>query len=160
MKFVPFKPPAKQRTRSVDRNRPQVLYVEDEDLNYEITAHELEERFLLTRARDARQAFEILREQTFHLILMDIQLSGSAFDGITATRLLKGRLHDGEYPKWAQGVRAMGTPIVFVTAYASRYGHDELLAAGGEDLVTKPVNFTRLSLIIARVWARRLPGDR
>lgn len=157
MKFVPFKPPIKQRSRPADKQLPRVLYVEDEDLNYEITENELEDRFLLTRARDAKEAFDLLRQNTYHLILMDIQLSGSHFDGITATRILKGRLGDAEFPVWAQGVRAVATPIVFVTAYASRYGHDELIAAGGEDLVTKPVNFPRLSLIIARVWANRLP---
>jgi CheY-like chemotaxis protein len=135
-------------------NLPRVLYVEDEDINFEITQRELEDRFDLVRARTAQEAFQLISTQKFHLILMDIQLSGSALDGLTAARILKGHEPEAKFPAYTHGVRALHTPIVFVTAYTARYSRDELIDAGGEDLVTKPVNFVRLSLVIARIWAR------
>ena len=65
----------------------------------------------------------------------------------------------GSPPDYAAGIRAVSTPIIFVTAYTARYSKAELLEAGGDDLIPKPVNFTHLSLAVARVWARgSIPG--
>jgi CheY-like chemotaxis protein len=154
MTFTKFKP----RTRSYlsdfpAQSRPRVLYVEDEDVNWEIAEHALEGRFDLSRARSAREAFHLLAENTFHLILLDLQLSGSDIDGLSIARLLKGR-YTNDRPDYAIGVRLESTPIIFVTAYTGLYTKEQLLDAGGDDTIAKPVNFTQLSLAIARVWAR------
>lgn len=159
MKFVPFKPSKQHQSGGPVGNLPRVLYVEDEDINFEVTERELEDRFELVRARTAQAAFIALKEQSFHLILMDIQLSGSLIDGLTAVRILKGKEPDAKHPTYTHGVRAHNTPIVFVSAYTARYGREELIAAGGEDLVPKPVNFVRLSLVIARIWARGVTAN-
>ena len=154
MTFLPFKPGQGRRVASPAGTLPRVLYVEDEDINFEVTERELEDRFTLVRARTSEEAFQLIGSQKFHLILMDIQLSRSKLDGITVTRILKGKEADINCPPYTYGIRALTTPIIFVTAYASRYRREELIAAGGVDLVTKPVNFVRLSLVIARIWAR------
>jgi CheY-like chemotaxis protein len=154
MAFSRFKPNRKDVLSDVlPQSRPRVLYVEDEDVNWEITENELERRFDLSRARSAREAFTLLSQDAYHLILLDLQLSGSDIDGIAVARLLKGR-YIGAPPHYAVGIRAVGTPIIFVTAYTARYSKEELLEAGGDDLIPKPVNFTHLSLAVARVWAR------
>lgn len=154
MAFTRFKPNRTDVLSEVlPQSRPRVLYVEDEDVNWEITEHELERRFLISRARSAHEAFALLAESTYHLILLDLQLSGSDIDGIAVARLLKGR-YVGSPPPYAVGIRAESTPIIFVTAYTARYSKEELLEAGGDDLISKPVNFTHLSLAVARVWAR------
>lgn len=154
MAFSRYKP----RTRSFlsefpAQSRPRVLYVEDEDVNWEIAEHALEGRFALDRARSAREAFSMLMENSYHLILLDLQLSGSDIDGLSIARLLKGR-YTNDRPEYAVGVRLESTPIIFVTAYTALYTKEQLLEAGGDDMVSKPVNFTQLSLAIARVWAR------
>lgn len=154
MKLVPFNPSKQRQSSGSPTNLPRVLYVEDEDINYEVTQRELEDRFELVRARNAREAFALIKAQPFHLILMDIQLSGSVIDGLTAVRILKGKEPDTHHPQFTHGVRALNVPVVFVSAYTARYGREELIAAGGEELVSKPVNFVRLSLVIARIWAR------
>lgn len=158
MAFSRFKPP---RRRPPDpealSERPRVLYVEDEDINWEIAQHELEGRFDITRATSPREAFALLARQRFHLILLDIQLSGSDIDGVAMAKLLKGR-YPGPTPDYAFGVRAENTPIIFVTAYTTLYPRDKALAAGGDDIIAKPVDFTRLSLAVARVWGRGVPG--
>lgn len=159
MTFIPFKPTKQHQSAGQHSNLPRVLYVEDEDINYEVTQRELEDRFELIRARNAREAFGLIKAQQFHLILMDIQLSGSMIDGLTAVRILKGKEPEGKHPPFTHGVRALNIPVVFVSAYTARYGREELIAAGGEELVAKPVNFVRLSLVIARIWARGVTAN-
>lgn len=154
MRFVPFKQGHSPKGAVPDTARQRILYVEDEDINYEVTQRELEERFELVRARTAGEAFTLLRSQSFDLILMDIQLSRSALDGLTAARILKAREPEAKHPAYTHGVRALHTPIVFVTAYTARYSREELLAAGGDELIAKPVNFVRLSLVMTRSFLR------
>lgn len=131
----------------------RVLYVEDEDVNWEVAELALRSKFQLTRAKTAEEAFSHLSKTSFDLILMDIQLMGSDLNGIEITQILR-RHYDKEIPSYAQGIHADATKIIFVTAYSARYGKNELLAAGGDDLMTKPVDFTRLSLVMSRMVAR------
>ena len=79
---------------------------------------------------------------------------GSDFNGIEITQILKGRF-DQAIPEYAQGITAPNTKIIFVTAYSARYGKKKLIEAGGDDdLMTKPVDFTRLSLVMSRMMAQ------
>ena len=141
-----------------DSDGQAVLYVEDEDVNWEVAELSLRSKFNLTRAKTAQEAFGLLATKTFDLILMDIQLMGSDFNGIEITQILKGRF-DQAIPEYAQGITAPNTKIIFVTAYSARYGKKELIEAGGDDLMTKPVDFTRLSLVMSRMMARGAYSD-
>ena len=127
-------------TGSAAAPREKVLYVEDEDTNWEVAELSLRGRYDLVRARNARECFEMLKKHKYELVLMDIQLSGSELDGVQITNILKG-LYQEEAPEFTSGVRLQGAPIVFMTAYAARYSKAELLEAGGDELVTKPVDF-------------------
>jgi len=147
-RFNPVPKPSKETG-----GRQQILYVEDEDMNWEVTHLSLRDKFTLTRAATAEEAFEILGKKKFDLILMDIQLSGSSLNGIEITQILKG-LAAQSTPNFARGADCQGARIIFVTAYSARYTKDELLEAGGDDLITKPVDFTRLSLAISRLLVR------
>lgn len=131
-----------------------VLYVEDDDTNWEVAEFSLRKRFRLVRASTDQQAFALLGKREFGLILMDIELAGSALNGIDITRALRGT-YPGALPSYAVGVQC-ATPIVFVTAYSSRYNKRELLAAGGDDRIAKPVNFTGLALVMARLLVRNV----
>ena len=79
--------------------KQSVLYVEDEDVNWEVTEFSLRSRFSLTRAKSSAQAFEILKNKTFDLILMDIQLMGSDLNGIEITQILRGLYEGGPRTK-------------------------------------------------------------
>ena len=133
--------------------KEKVLYVEDEDTNWEVAELSLRGRYDLVRARNARECFELLKKDKYELVLMDIQLSGSELDGVEITNILKG-LYKEEAPEFTSGVRLQGAPIVFMTAYAARYSKAELLEAGGDELVTKPVDFTRLALVVSRLMVK------
>jgi two-component system sensor histidine kinase BarA len=130
-----------------------ILYVEDEDMNWELAEFSLRQKYKLTRAASSREAFSLLSKQKFDLILMDIQLSGSDLSGIEITQILKDR-YQGTAPAYASTIRCLDTPIIFVTAYTARYSRDDLRKAGGDELVAKPVDFTRLSFAISRLVLR------
>lgn len=132
-------------SRSVSR----ILYVEDEDANWEVTQLSLRGKYDLVRARDSREACERLSTERFDLILMDIQLAGSDLSGIELTEALTGRRTEG-LPDYVRGVRARA-PIVFVTAYSSLYSREDLLASGGRELIAKPVDFAHLLMVVSRL---------
>lgn len=142
--------------QGVDRQR--ILYVEDEDDNFLVAEFGLRERFELVRARTDVQACELLKSERFELILMDIQLSGSELDGIELTEVLKGVRKDN-IPEYAQGIDIQGARVIIVTAYAARYNEDDVRRAGGDELVTKPVDFVGLSLSISRLLVREAHED-
>lgn len=134
--------------------KPRVLYVEDEDTNWEVAEHALHGSYDLVRARNAKETFELLEPGRFDLILMDIQLAGSELSGIDITKLLRGQpvARAATY----DGLRLPSIPIVFVTAYGSLYTREHLIAAGGSDLVHKPVSFPAMSLLMSRLIARQV----
>jgi len=133
--------------------RPYVLYVEDEDENFDVTQLRLGQKYNLVRARNAEEACRAVAAYGPRLmaILMDIQLSGSLLDGIQLTQLLRGRLDRGELPPWASAAPITQVPILFVTAYGARYSERELQEAGGNFVMFKPVDFLKLSLGLANI---------
>lgn len=134
-----------------------VLYVEDEEENWKVTALRLRRHYDLRWARNAEEACRIVRQQhaSLYAILMDIQLKGSALDGIGLTKLFKGKL-TGPRPAFATDIGVHDIPVIFVTAYASRYEEGLLEETGAERLVSKPVDFTELNLALANVHLSRL----
>lgn len=126
-----------------------LLYVEDEDVNWEVTQANLRGRYALDRAREARETFARIREKTYDAILMDIQLIKSDLNGIELAQCLRGTFK-GAKPPYAVGIELPSTPIIFLTAYGARYTREELMRLGGDDLVTKPIDFTLLALSISR----------
>ncbi len=139
-------------------NKQSILYVEDEDANWDATRLLLRERYSITRAATAKEAFELISENKFDLILMDIQLSGSELNGIEITKILRGSMRESDIPLFAQNADCQGASIIFLTAYSLRYSKPELLAAGGDSVIAKPVDFTRLSLAISRLLMREVLG--
>lgn len=130
----------------------RILYVEDEDSNWQVTELHLRDRYHLVRAQNSAEAFSLLARERFDLILLDIQLSGSMLDGIQICRSIR----EGIRASREQRERVQHTPIVFVTAYSARYDKQALIDAGGDDVVTKPVDYTRLLLVSSRLLVRAL----
>ena len=137
-----------------DKPKPQILYVEDENTNWEIASLSLSDRYQVTRAKNSQEAFDLIGSNKFEVVLMDIQLMGSDLNGIEITQILKGLTTNADLT-YTLGVKAETTPIIFVTAYSARYTKQDLVQAGGDDLITKPVDFTRLSLAMSRLMVRQ-----
>jgi CheY-like chemotaxis protein len=129
---------------------------EDEASNWEVTELRLRKKFKLLWARTDTEACALLRQHgpQLHAILMDVQLKGSQLDGLALTRLVRGK-EQGPLPEFAQGVPKLDCPIFFVTAYGNLHSPEQMREAGGDSHVPKPVDFLKLSLLLAQSSMRR-----
>jgi CheY-like chemotaxis protein len=135
-----------------------VLYVEDQAENWEVTKLRLRGKYKLMWARTDQEACALVRNYgpSLYAILMDIQLQGSALDGLALTRLFRGKA-TGPLPDYAQSIgSAVTCPIFFVTAYGNVYSPEEMTAAGGDSHVFKPVDFVKLNLLLAQTNTKRV----
>lgn len=133
----------------------KILYVEDEDANWNVAELHLREKYDIKRAKNASEAFALLNKEEFNLILLDIQLAGSTYDGIEICRILKQKPGQ-KIPQEANKLQCEEVPIVFVTAFSERYSKEHLMKMGGDDMVTKPVDFTRLTLVSSRLIIKQI----
>jgi CheY-like chemotaxis protein len=121
--------------------RARILLAEDTPMNQELMVT------LLKRAGhdvivvgDGAAALEIVKQQSFDLILMDVQLPRR--NGMEATRAI--RALDGRMSK---------VPIVAMTARALSRDVDACIAAGMDDHLSKPIDTVALLAVIDH-WAR------
>ena len=131
--------------------RDLILYIEDDDQNWDVAKLRLEGSYELLRAANAEQACRAVRERGAEIsaILMDIELRGSDLNGVELTELYRGRLKSHDLPAYAQGLPLFTKPIIFVTAHGARYSDVELMLFGADKVIPKPVNFLSLSLALA-----------
>ena len=125
-----------------DALRPNVsvLLVDDNLANLQLASELLRGLNLqVTQANSGAQAIEACTENEFDVIFMDIQMPG--MDGMEATRHIRAL---------EQGKRR--TPIIALTAHTITEQKAELLIAGMDDCISKPVNEAQLAHIINR-WA-------
>lgn len=117
-----------------------VLLVDDNPANLQLASELL--RGLNTQvvqASNGLQAIEAYKQQLFDVIFMDIQMPG--MDGFATTRRIR-ELETGQ----------RRTPIIALTAHSLSEQKAELLIAGMDDCISKPVSEAQLAHIINR-WA-------
>jgi signal transduction histidine kinase/ActR/RegA family two-component response regulator len=111
----------------------QVLVAEDNAINQKVIVSMLRRQgCAVTLAEDGRQTFERFLESRFDVILMDVQMP--EMDGFEATGLIRQE----ERRRGAAGP-APRIPIIALTAHASPSEHAQCLAAGMDQVITKPV---------------------
>ena len=88
---------------------------------------------------------------------MDIELRGSELNGVDLAKLIRGRSADfQQVPAYARELPTLPqTSIIFVTAYGAKYTDDQLLAAGGDKVIAKPVDFGALSVALTQLHLSR-----
>jgi CheY-like chemotaxis protein len=149
--------------RPVAERRDTLLYVEDDDDNWQVAHLRLSHAYSLLRAKDAASACELLttKHAEVSAILMDVALSGSEFNGVELTEILRGKRPKERLPAYAKEAPVLATtPIVFVTAHVSKYSDAILMRAGGDRVLAKPVDFTALSLALTQLQLARLQKRR
>ncbi len=105
----------------------RILLAEDEPINCEVSRFQLEQvGMLVDVAEDGQQALMLARQNTYDLILMDLQMP--VMNGIEATRAIRA------------DSRNKGTPILAMTANAFNEDRELCLAAGMNDHISKPVD--------------------
>jgi CheY-like chemotaxis protein len=96
--------------------------------------------FVITQAENGLKALEILKKETFDLVLMDIQMP--EMDGYTATNC---------YRTWETKNRSVRLPIIALTAYALKEERDKCFAAGCDEHLSKPIKKDKLLESICRI---------
>ncbi len=124
----------------------RILLVEDDPINRDIGADLLSLAGAeVATAEDGLAAVERCQQESFDLILMDIQMP--RLDGLDATRQIRA----------LPGGRS--TPIVALTANAFVEDKNLCLAAGMNDFLAKPVKAEALSAIL-RKYLKHGPAER
>ncbi len=111
-----------------------VLVAEDNRFNQVFARRILErEGFRVTIAENGKEALELVAEQTFDIVLMDVQMP--QLDGLEATRRLREREREFGLPR---------LPVIMLTAHALVGDRERCLECGADDYVTKPIEADRL----------------
>lgn len=114
--------------------RLSTLIVEDEQINQQILQAILTKLgHRSTIAQDGYLALELLKNNRFDIVLMDVQMPD--LDGIETTRIIRSS-------KSYRHVRDI--PIIALTAYAMAGDRDKCLEAGMDSYLAKPVDIKAL----------------
>lgn len=115
-----------------------ILVVEDYPLNAEVTKEMLELMGCVVDLADGgKAALELLRENDYHLIFMDIQMP--EMDGLATAREIR------KLP----GKKAQ-TPIVALTANALHGDKEKYLAGGMDDFISKPLKSADIERVLSK----------
>jgi CheY-like chemotaxis protein len=157
MKHLPSRRPSHSSKDDSRAPKPLVLYVEDDAVNQQIARARLGKKYEVLVASNDRDACKLVVEHhnNIILVLMDIELQGSQLNGIALTRLLRGKLPASERPLYSENVPCIDVPILFVTAYGQRFNQSELLEAGGDNVIAKPIDFVQLQTAMTRTYLNR-----
>ncbi len=109
-----------------------ILVVEDHKINQMVAKGMLKKLgYSMRLAENGFQALELLQQQEFALVLMDIQMPG--MNGVETTQYIRTQLNKTELP------------IIALTANAMKGDEQAYLAAGMNACLTKPIQLEDLS---------------
>jgi two-component system, sensor histidine kinase and response regulator len=118
----------------------RILLVDDDRVNQRLTLRILEKQgHQVAVASDGLQAMNVLDQESFDVILMDVQMPG--MDGFEVT----GRVRKKEENTGAH------QPIIAMTAHALAGDRERCLMAGMDDYVAKPIRRAELTGALNKV---------
>lgn len=131
---------------SLEKNKiVTILVVDDNKINQQVASLTLRKlKFNVLIADSAKEAFDILKNKTIDIILMDVTMP--EMDGFEATHHIRNKF---DSPK-------NNIPIIAMTASALVGDREKCLAEGMNDYISKPFNAEELYLKIQKF----LPSDK
>ena len=117
----------------------RVLIAEDTPANQKVITAILNKRgHHCVIANNGREAVECLRNESFDIVLMDVQMP--TMDGLQATAMIREQEEEsGDH-----------IPIIAMTAYAMRGDRDKCIAAGMDNYISKPIDAKKLLRLLER----------
>jgi CheY-like chemotaxis protein len=129
---------AREHLFAVERGRPKVLVLEDNQDARRLLEKFLEGGYDVQLAGEEQHALKLAREQLFDVVLMDINLGGGR-TGVDALRALR---HLSGYED---------IPVVALTAYAVTGDRERFISHGFNGYLGKPLTKQELYDVIANV---------
>ncbi|MEL6676388.1 MAG: response regulator [Bacteroidota bacterium] len=118
-------------------NGKRILVVEDDEVNLLIAEHILgKEGYEVTSVDNGESAVDIIKNQRFDLILMDIEMP--IMDGLEATPLIRAEQNGAQ------------VPIVALSAHTIPEKIAEFRQAGMDDYILKPFDGKKFQTIAAK----------
>jgi signal transduction histidine kinase/DNA-binding response OmpR family regulator len=125
----------------------RILVAEDNAVNQRLVIRMLEKRgHRAVLAVDGRQAVDALNQESFDLVLMDVQMP--EMDGLEATAIIREK----------EKKSGKHQPIIALTAYAMTGDRERCLSAGMDAYLTKPIRPQELDQILESYVNRRIPA--
>ncbi|MFT4836522.1 MAG: two-component system response regulator PfeR [Psychromonas sp.] len=117
-----------------------ILLVEDDTLlNQQLTALLQAQGYIVTNESCGDRALKVIKNNTFDLVILDIELP--KIDGLSLLHYIRNHNH---------------TAVILLTAYAAEEHRIRGLKLGADDYISKPCNFTELSLRVEALLRRTL----
>jgi CheY-like chemotaxis protein len=131
-------------THNDEAEEAHLLVAEDEPLNRKVLGLLFKRsNFHVDFAEDGQQAVEMWEKGAYDVILMDMQMP--RLDGLAATGLIRER----------EQTVGRHTPIIAMTAHATKEDEERCLAAGMDAHIAKPIEFKKCFATIEEVLAQR-----
>ncbi|HEY5405644.1 MAG TPA: response regulator, partial [Ginsengibacter sp.] len=112
----------------------KILVTDDNEMNRLVAATILKNYgAVIDEAQNGLEAFNKLNAQSFHLVLMDVQMP--VMDGMEATKLIREKI-------------SKNLPIIALTALALKGDESKFLEAGMNDYLSKPFQENQLINVI------------
>lgn len=139
---------APQSTFATSRTPLRVLVAEDNAVNQQLAMRLLEKAgHHVVVASTGRKALEACEEQTFDVILMDVQMP--EMGGLEATQTLREK-------EKTSGTRV---PIIAMTAHAIKGDRERCLQAGMDHYVSKPIDPRKLFAAMDEVMSAKRASE-
>ena len=140
---APLSPAVASRTPQETRRPLRVLLAEDNLVNQRLVARLVEKRgHTVVVVSTGRAALAALAQESFDLVLMDVQMPD--MDGLEATAAIR---------RWEQQETRSSVPIVAMTAHVMQGDAERCRDAGMDGYVSKPMKPADLYAAIDRVMA-------
>ena len=115
----------------------KILVIDDEPLMLKALNFRLsKDGYDVTIAEDGKKALELLNEEIFDLIITDVMLPFN--NGLEIVDFVKNK-------------KAIGTPIIILSAVGAENAVLDGFAIGADDYITKPFSPTELSVRVKRL---------
>ncbi len=138
-------PPKTMSPRKTVAEQARVLVVEDDPISHFVISRMLEKLgYQAVGAKHGKQALEMLRENAFSLILMDVQMP--VMNGYETTRIIRT---DPEFHHLAE------IPIIALTAYVMTGDEEKFLHAGMDFFLAKPLDAEALEKLLCEVLEKQ-----
>jgi CheY-like chemotaxis protein len=126
----------------------RILLTEDNVVNQRVALRILEKAgHVVSIAENGKVALKMLQEQTFDLILMDVQMP--EMGGFEATALIREK----------EELTGRHIPIIAMTAHAMAGDRERCLDAGMDDYLAKPVAASSLLEMVAQYSPKQSPVE-